>query len=140
MVFLAGGVGINPLISMVSFIAEEVKAGRMKEVPITFLYSVKRVEEEDGKILFVDRLEGSEIREVLQELKVEINITEKERMVFGNTRITEQQLIEALGEKDQRKHAVLYVCGPPNMTDKFVEIARPVEGMLEENILFEKWW
>jgi hypothetical protein len=43
------------------------------------------------------------------------------------------------GEKDA---AVVYVCGPPGMTDEFVEglVGEGGLGMERERVLFEKWW
>lgn len=38
------------------------------------------------------------------------------------------------------KGTVCYLCGPPKMTDEFVEILRGLLGGEKERVLFEKWW
>lgn len=35
---------------------------------------------------------------------------------------------------------VCYLCGPPKMTDEFVEVLRGLLGGEKERVLFEKWW
>lgn len=43
-----------------------------------------------------------------------------------------------LDPKPQQEDTVYYVCGPPAMTDEFVEYLEPVAG--KERVLYEKWW
>lgn len=38
------------------------------------------------------------------------------------------------------KETVCYLCGPPKMTDEFVEVLRGLLGGEKERVLFEKWW
>lgn len=56
-------------------------------------------------------------------------------------RIMVSDLDAALG-KDMagRASTVCYVCGPPRMTDAFVETLATREGMDRERVLCEKWW
>ena len=61
----------------------------------------------------------------------------------GNTkfrRFGEKDLIDAIGPVDRRKSVVVYVCGPPPLTDWAVEVLRGAEGMEKERVLCEKWW
>lgn len=37
------------------------------------------------------------------------------------------------------KDTVCYLCGPPKMTDEFVEVLRALLGE-KERVIFEKWW
>ena len=61
-------------------------------------------------------------------------------MVAAKRRIQEEDLLETLGPAEERGSTVCYICGVPTMTDQFIDQARKAEGMLEENVLFEKWW
>ena len=55
-------------------------------------------------------------------------------------RILHSDLLDALGPERKREGTVAYVCGPPKMTDEFVEMMKRAEGMSEERVLCEKWW
>ena len=55
-------------------------------------------------------------------------------------RISHQDLIQALGPEEERGGTVAYVCGPPGMTDGFVNVLRDAGGMNEKQVLCEKWW
>lgn len=148
-VFIAGGVGINPLMSMVSFIGGEKVNGRLEGVKeVRFLYSTK--EEGSGEqVLFLSRLvyfyrvlEG-ELSLFLtgSTMGKEEDIEVSNQMIRAKRRrILEEDLLEALGPVEDRANTVCYICGVPTMTDEFIEKARKAEGMLEENVLFEKWW
>ncbi len=41
--------------------------------------------------------------------------------------------------EEWRKQAVVYICGPPKMTDEFEKIYLDM-GMEKERVLTEKWW
>lgn len=43
-----------------------------------------------------------------------------------------------LDAKAQQKDTVYYICGPPAMTDEFVQYLEPIVG--KERVLYEKWW
>lgn len=43
-----------------------------------------------------------------------------------------------LDAKPQQEDIVYYICGPPPMTDEFVQYLEPVVG--KERVLYEKWW
>lgn len=59
---------------------------------------------------------------------------------FKSRRITVDDIAEAIG--DDRRFAVVYVCGVPGMTDEFVEKLTSPQGLgLEPHrVLYEKWW
>lgn len=48
--------------------------------------------------------------------------------------------MEALGPVEKRKGVVVYICGPPGMTDEFVEVMGRAEGMDPTMVFCEKWW
>lgn len=43
-----------------------------------------------------------------------------------------------LDAKPQQEDTVYYICGPPPMTDDFVQLLEPIVG--KERVLYEKWW
>lgn len=55
-------------------------------------------------------------------------------------RISHEDLLNAIGPSTERSGTVIYVCGPPGMTDEFVGLLRAAEGMEEKRVLCEKWW
>ncbi|KAL8918303.1 MAG: hypothetical protein Q9172_005485 [Xanthocarpia lactea] len=56
-------------------------------------------------------------------------------------RIDRGALYSAVDSRDEewRKQAVVYICGPPKMTDEFEKIYLDM-GMEKERVLTEKWW
>jgi ferredoxin-NADP reductase len=155
-VFVAGGVGINPLMSMVSAIAEEKGRGGLEGVEVQFLYSVKCVERPvvASQVLFLQRLEDIFHRlGKPKALKLFLTgRTESEGVVEGlepqirsgievlGQRIKEEDLEGALGDKANGEGTVVYVCGVPKMTDWMVEYVGKAEGMSEDRVFCEKWW
>ncbi|KAL2074240.1 hypothetical protein VTL71DRAFT_8018 [Oculimacula yallundae] len=155
-VFIAGGVGINPLMSMISSISERREkspAGRLG-YKIVFLYSVRNSVDGNGRseeILFLSRLreifkalgEDGDFKLFVTGEKEQTDgqpISGSEGLEVESRRIQGSDLEAALGEKSERKGAVVYVCGVPGMTDHFVELAGKSEGMEERRVLSEKWW
>lgn len=160
-VFVAGGVGINPIMSMVSAMSElgtSNKLGGMVRT-IRVLYTARR---EQGKaagggargeeVLFEQRLQ--EIAEKWRDDKlVDYRYTffetsgnfVQEQESAGNIvrryrRINHEDLLEAIGDEGSRSNTVVYVCGLPTMTDEFVELLKNTPGMDENRVLCEKWW
>jgi len=163
LIFVAGGVGINPLMSMVSHFAETTDADRTE---VTFLYSVRdpglRAEEDGGggrdpeRVLFLERLATLFGREKVKG-HLRLFLTggggEKDEGGSGGVvscnevdvpflarRITVADVEEAIGP--EKNFAAVYVCGVPAMTDEFVEKLTSASGVgLEPHrVLFEKWW
>jgi hypothetical protein len=156
-VFVAGGVGVNPLVSMLSHIAEEVEGPAGFEV--RFLYSVRDPgsgRRRAGEILFLERIrrafDGGRVR---GGLKLFLTGAPDERgsiplcdeaagsgVPFEGRRISARDLEDAVGSPADRTSAVVYVCGVPTMTDEFVrELTREDGlGMAAHRVLCEKWW
>lgn len=154
-VLIAGGVGVNPIMSMVS--AMDLQGtGKLGGMPkrIRLLYSSKRGADQEGKpeeILFEERLQA-----VARKWK------KKDDVDFGYTffetsgsraggdrtaefttlerRISHDDLLEALGPEERRSRTLVYVCGLPAMTDGFVDVLKKTPGMDEKRVLCEKWW
>lgn len=55
-------------------------------------------------------------------------------------RISHGDLLDAVGGVSERGGTVVYVCGPPGMTDEFVGVLRGAEGMDGGRVFCEKWW
>ncbi|KAK4065328.1 hypothetical protein Trihar35433_7448 [Trichoderma harzianum] len=147
-VFVAGGVGVNPLVSMLSYSAE---GGGRGVGDVRFIYASKLPR--SGKLLdivFLDRItslfgEGKVKGEVKlfvtaagnaisQETTTSINGTQVEVLP---RRLTMGDVEAAIGDRlDQG--TVVYVCGPPTMTDELVE---KLAGIVDpRRVLMERWW
>lgn len=162
-VFVAGGVGINPIMSMLEHLHVEshLTLGRIRTLKM--LYGTQA--ERGKRILFYDRIGQILERHIESEPAGQFNDYRFKMTMYltGHThwspeevdgyeetktghiehvrrRITFSDLKEALGPKAGRKHTVAYVCGPPKMTDEFVEILRGEDGMDPRRVLCEKWW
>lgn len=158
-VFVAGGVGINPLMSIASHLAERPDPRRTVE----FLYSTRdpggEGKRDASKILFLDRLagifNGGGGGSGIVKGRLGLFLTpggsgagvaregdgdELQGIPFRSRRITVEDIAEALG--DDKRFAVVYVCGVPAMTDEFVEKLTSPQGLgLEPHrVLYEKWW
>ena len=143
---------------MLSYLAEIRKLERDLRSKITLLYSTRDLGAANAtEILFLRRLElifqdfgeGSEMKLSLtsgdsaptdQASEGTLYDGEALNMSVLRRRITENDLLDALGPVEERKATVCYICGIPNMTDTFVESAQNAEGMKKEAVLYEKWW
>ncbi|KAI1659943.1 hypothetical protein F4813DRAFT_401452 [Daldinia decipiens] len=164
-VFVAGGVGINPLMSMLSSIAE---TGADALFQVQFLYSLK----DDGsggrhadRLQFVERLAGifasGRVKGQLRLFLTGGSGDEGDGVVhcagegegegegresdvsFQARRMTVDDIAVAVGDAEERKNAVVYVCGVPTMTDEFVLKLTDTKaglGMEPHRVLCEKWW
>ncbi len=154
-VFIAGGLGINPLISMVASIAE-IKAARggILGFDVKFLYMTRNLPD-PREILFLPRLvevfrslgENGDLKLFLTNRTETSNKKDEDSLFIDGisvpmrrSRIGEEDLEDALGKADARSGTVCYVCGVPSMTDSFVERLKAAEGMEEQNVFSEKWW
>ncbi|KAG8159249.1 hypothetical protein KVR01_010910 [Diaporthe batatas] len=157
-VFVAGGVGINPLMSIVSHLAERPDPRHNVE----FLYATRDPGEgrrNRSRILYLDRLhgifnhdgalkgrlrlfltpggEGHGKKDVLEEGSVD---EDRLGMAFKRRRITIDDIADAIG--DDKRFAAVYICGVPTMTDEFVNKLTSPRGLALEphRVLYEKWW
>ncbi|RAL01061.1 FAD-dependent oxidoreductase [Aspergillus ibericus CBS 121593] len=168
-VFVAGGVGINPLISMLSHLNngdDEATALQHPHLNIRFLYSTKlpRGEGEANgtsldQVLFLSRLRqiiASQSQFHRLQISLDLFITDldpgtelgsllggsSEDLTLHARRINRGDLEKVVSGPDGRvrpEETVCYVCGPPEMTDEVVE---SLEGFLGkgERVFYEKWW
>ena len=158
-VFVAGGVGVNPFVSMVRALYDAVEGLGALHVPaeVVLLYGCRAEDVEHGEeaesVLFGGVLGEVFARRREQGWRCTFYLTGdtmgRERVLrerYGQgaevrlRRISEDDAAEALGPAEARGGTVVYVCGPQAMTDSFVEALRTAEGMGEERVLCEKWW
>jgi ferredoxin-NADP reductase len=146
-VFVAGGVGVNPLISMLSYIAE----GHERDaVDVSFLYASKLPSSGSlSDIVFLDRItqffgEGKVKGDVKLYVTAAGNTMSQETRYINGAqveiqprRLTVADVKAAMGGEDS-EGTVVYVCGPPPMTDELVEKLAAV--MDSRRVLTERWW
>lgn len=147
-VFVAGGVGINPLMSMLSAIAEsdrdmDVRVAYGSKVPkkglegVVFLNRIRRLYRE-GKIQGMVKLFATGDQGVSQQESLDDNGS----LEILSRRLTVQD-VEGLIGTAERDSTVVYICGPPSMTDEFVAALTSKEkglGLDVKQVLTEKWW
>ncbi|KAJ5769907.1 uncharacterized protein N7511_001958 [Penicillium nucicola] len=164
-VFIAGGVGINPLISIISHLNNNDPNTTLPH-KLHILYSTRlpkghgdlSLEEKLEQILFLPRLRQIMLSQ-LQSRRTEIHLhlfltglsvesdwseLHEAGLSINRGRISESYLHDVVVNSSEAKDlgdTVCYVCGPPAMTDSIVEV---LGGMLgegrEKRIFFEKWW
>ncbi|RYP04437.1 hypothetical protein DL764_004448 [Monosporascus ibericus] len=153
-VFVAGGVGVNPLMSMLSALAEKPESAPFE---VEFLYSTRdpgREHRKAERMLFLDRI-ASIFAEGRLKGRLRLFLTggdEAEgdiplggdaghaKVHFHGRRMTTNDVAAAVGA--DRRFAVVYVCGVPAMTDGFVRRLTDPAGLAMEphRVLCEKWW
>ncbi|PHH79751.1 hypothetical protein CDD80_3871 [Ophiocordyceps camponoti-rufipedis] len=154
LVFVAGGVGINPLVSMLRFVAEMESA---LDIDVRVLYASKLPA--SGRLQ--DILFLSEIAALFGQRKLRgwlrlyatgagngLVVDEGSSHVggapvdVGSGRLTSDEARRVVRELDPAK-TLVYICGPPLMTDElFAALTESgQEGSLKpDRVLTEKWW
>lgn len=151
-VLVAGGVGINPLMSILGYIADETD--RLK-LEVSVMYGVKVPEDGNlDKILFLDRIVDLFRRGRLTG-KVGLFLTgpipqggdlhggKTDAVDIKHGRMTKDAVLAAVRAGGDKKSTLVYVCGPPVMTDYFVDTltAPEIHGVIDPaRVKSEKWW
>lgn len=140
LLLVAGGIGINPLYSILQA-ASAAPAGDLPDLRcITLLYSAGRPSE----LAFRSHLE--ELAKSDQRIRLRLHATRnfdpEEAWDAGSAeRIDSAALDEALASAAADRARVLaYVCGPPAMTDELVALLQGELGLPRHRVRFEKWW
>lgn len=149
-IFVAGGVGVNPLISMLSYIAEGHEQNAALDV--SFMYASKFPASGNiSDIVFLDRItrafgEGKvkgEVKLFITAAGNALSHQQETRYINGapveiqSRRLTVADIMAAIGSENH-EGTVVYVCGPPPMTDELVEKLATV--MDSRHVLTERWW
>ncbi|POR33431.1 AP-1 complex subunit gamma-1 [Tolypocladium paradoxum] len=156
-VFVAGGVGVNPLVSMLSYIGETPGLGG-GDVEVRVLYTTKMPRGGRlGDVLFLERIarlfgEGR-VMGTLRLHATQGDGGEREMPAGGIHQVCGAEVGVCAGRlsgdelRDAIVHAasLVYICGPPAMTDELVATltaSGPAgEPMVDPgNVMTERWW
>jgi ferredoxin-NADP reductase len=129
-VFIAGGVGINPLYAMLLDLAAARAAGG-EGVPRAALLASARAPDE---LLFRRELEALAAAAPRGALAVDFRVT---RGAGAAARIGAADVAAAVGEAPA--DAAVVICGPPAMADAVAAAARTA-GVPAGNVILERWW
>ncbi|KAJ5303341.1 Riboflavin synthase-like beta-barrel [Penicillium atrosanguineum] len=160
-VFIAGGVGINPLISILAHLHQTQS---VRPLSVRFLYTSRLPPGQEtasldavlDRVLFLPRLrEIIRSQALSRRLRISLDLfltnsapslaatgpptdlaIHSRRISEGDTRAA----VDGDGEFDPQG-TVAYVCGPPQMTDEMVESLKGILGKAgDKRVFFEKWW
>ncbi|CAD0057822.1 unnamed protein product [Aureobasidium pullulans] len=148
-VLIAGGVGINPLISIFAHLMSLPQ--RPKKIRFVYGSKVEKGPIEASRILFLTRIMDLIKKQADTNIELDLFLTSASRSDIDHAkgvpehvklgRIEKNDLEAAIGEdRSVRQNTVAYICGPPAMTDQFVEYLSTREGVDKRKVLCEKWW
>uniref|UniRef100_A0A2D4F4T0 Oxidoreductase NAD-binding domain-containing protein 1 n=1 Tax=Micrurus corallinus TaxID=54390 RepID=A0A2D4F4T0_MICCO len=138
---IAGGVGINPLFSILLHIADlhrtEEKEGSGCKVGTTKLfYCAKNAHE----LLFRKQILGL-TNAFPGKITCSFHVTKQNSPICEKLLpyIKERRLSGSDLEKCISKNTLWYICGPPPMIESISKLLENL-GVVQNNIFFEKWW
>ncbi|XP_053455435.1 oxidoreductase NAD-binding domain-containing protein 1 isoform X3 [Nycticebus coucang] len=141
LVLIAGGVGINPLLSILRHSAdlhrEQANKGSGYKIgTIKLFYSAKNTSE----LLFKKNILDL-VNEFPEKITCSLHVTKQTTQISAELKpyITEGRITEKEIRDHISKETLFYICGPPPMTDFF---SKQLENshVPKEHICFEKWW
>ncbi|KAM6176283.1 oxidoreductase NAD-binding domain-containing protein 1 [Erethizon dorsatum] len=141
LVLIAGGVGINPLLSILRYSADLHREWANKRSgyeigTIKLFYSVKNTSE----LLFKKNILDL-VSEFPEKIACSLHVTKQTTQISAELRpyITEGRITEEEIKDCISNETLFYICGPPPMTDFF---SKQLENnhVPKEHIFFEKWW
>ncbi|XP_027405284.1 oxidoreductase NAD-binding domain-containing protein 1 isoform X5 [Bos indicus x Bos taurus] len=141
LVLIAGGVGINPLLSILQHAAdllrERASKGQGYEMgTVRLLYSAK----DTSELLFKKNILDL-VNEFPEQIACSLHVTKQTTQITADLRpyITEGRITQKEIRDHISKETLFYICGPPPMTDFF---SKELESsrVPREHICFEKWW
>ncbi|GBB86666.1 hypothetical protein RclHR1_13040002 [Rhizophagus clarus] len=140
-IFIAGGVGINPLISMLESICQDKLLDKEKSFvkKIRLFYSVRTFNE----LLFYKRIEGLN-KQFPEMLECSYFLTREDPVhkseFYYKQRIGKKFIKDVIEkEREYLEKLKCFVCGPSAMEDDVIKFLKE-SGVDEKRILFEKWW
>ncbi|XP_037046164.1 oxidoreductase NAD-binding domain-containing protein 1-like isoform X2 [Bradysia coprophila] len=143
---IGGGVGINPLFSIITQLNEHQKSVGNHIAKYCLMYSAKTEDE----LLFKDSLDQIasqdqtfSVQYFLTDNEVEVKKCHQEDVKLG--RITKADIESCLtnnlnvnvGSEEANKQTIVYLCGPPPMIEQVREI---FSALGIEKVFYEKWW
>ncbi|KAF6313254.1 oxidoreductase NAD binding domain containing 1 [Rhinolophus ferrumequinum] len=141
LVLIAGGVGINPLLSILrhsaDLLRERANKGSGYDIgTIKLFYSAKNTSE----LLFKKNILDL-VNEFPEKIACSLHVTKQTTQISAALKpyITEGRIMEQEIRDHISKETLFYICGPPPMTDFF---SKQLENshVPKEHICFEKWW
>ncbi|XP_005387509.1 PREDICTED: oxidoreductase NAD-binding domain-containing protein 1 isoform X2 [Chinchilla lanigera] len=141
LVLIAGGVGINPLLSILRYSADLHREWANKRSgyeigTIKLFYSAKNTSE----LLFKKNILDL-VSEFPEKIACSLHVTKQTTQISAELRpyITEGRITEEEIKDHISNETLFYICGPPPMTDFF---SKQLENSCvpKEHIFFEKWW
>ena len=138
MLLIGGGVGINPLYSILQHSAELLSAAAgPAPAQVSLLYSAARAEE----LIFRPHIE--ELCRQLNTFQAEFFVTregaEGEDGEVKYRRITKADIERTLSGRERTERTICYLCGPPDMVDQ-LRLWLLQLNISEDNIRYELWW
>ncbi|XP_003222217.1 oxidoreductase NAD-binding domain-containing protein 1 [Anolis carolinensis] len=141
LVLIAGGVGINPLFSILLHVADLHRARANKETgykmgTTNLFYCAKNTHE----LLFRKHILGltnafpGKIACSFHVTHQSLPICEKLQPYIKEGRISGNDLEECISQD-----TLWYICGPPPMIEFVVKLLEKL-GVAQKNVFFEKWW
>ncbi|EGX92593.1 Riboflavin synthase-like beta-barrel [Cordyceps militaris CM01] len=151
-ILVAGGVGINPLVSMLGYVADQ---DDNLSIQLSVMYSTREPEDGDlGEVLFLDRILNL-FRTGRVSGNVKLFLTRPASHIYDRTadetggidvrfgRIEGGDLLSEISSGGSKESTLVYICGPPAMTDSFVDLltAPDVATVISAaRVKSEKWW
>ncbi|XP_061852718.1 oxidoreductase NAD-binding domain-containing protein 1 [Colius striatus] len=141
LVLIAGGVGINPLFSILLHIADlhgyqEGKGNGYKMGTVKLYYSAKNTSE----LLFKKNILGL-MNAFPGKITCRFHVTQQSSEVCEELQphVTEGRISEKDLEKHVCKDTLWYICGPPPMIESVSKLLSNM-GVPRNCVFFEKWW
>ncbi|XP_008057096.1 oxidoreductase NAD-binding domain-containing protein 1 isoform X2 [Carlito syrichta] len=139
LVLIAGGVGINPLLSILRHTADLHRAGEgcgYEMGTVKLFYSAKTTSE----LLFKKNILDL-VNEFPGKIACRLHVTKQTTQVSAELQpyVTEGRITEEEIRAHSSHETLFYICGPPPMTEFF---SKQLESshVPREHICFEKWW
>ncbi|KAI5856984.1 hypothetical protein BZA05DRAFT_415697 [Tricharina praecox] len=133
-VFVAGGVGVNPFLSMIAWVRGKEAPKEWENVEMKFLWSGRK-----GQWAYLDRIEracGRESVELFETGEVVGETTDLKGWEVNTRRLNVKDLERAV----DGKKVLAFVCGPKGFTDFCVDALVRDVAVQKERVFCEKWW
>ncbi|CAL8467625.1 g7163 [Coccomyxa elongata] len=148
LLFIAGGIGITPIASMLAYLADHVASEEdagpgpyqgTEGVTAVLLYSASTIDELALKEQLLHQAENSNGR-----LQVQLFVTKGAEWIESDNvnrrRINKDDITAALKALGQHASTTkVFLCGPPSMVDDVTDQLSCL-GIDRDNVKYEKWW